>query len=88
MNSVHSPNSVNPKPLWHGNTEPSIEFHSKACVETGREISPREKGTVRATMKVVEPNRNDLASVKRVTKLWCHRHDFIPGHMALLFSNG
>jgi hypothetical protein len=55
---VNFPKSVNPKTLSHGNTEPSV----KACVETGRETSPRDEGTVRTTKKFVEPHRNDAAS--------------------------
>jgi hypothetical protein len=55
---VNFPNSVNPKLFKHGNTEPSV----KACVETGRETSDRDEGTVRTARKLVEPYRNATAS--------------------------
>lgn len=51
---VNFPNSVNPKTYGHGNTEPSV----KACVETGRETSNLDEGTVRTTKKFVESCRN------------------------------
>jgi len=58
MEVVNTVNSVNPKTLSHGNTEPSV----KACVETGHCASLWDEGTVRTAKKFAEPYRNDTAS--------------------------
>ena len=76
---VNFPNSVNPKLFEHGNTEPSV----MACVETGREISGKDKGTVRTAKKFAEPFRNVMVTCNKqdVTELRLHsfhehqRHD-------------
>ena len=59
---VYPVNSVNPKLYKQGNTEPSMSQKLKACVETGRGISVKDKGTVRAYKKLYEPAGNSLAS--------------------------
>jgi hypothetical protein len=55
---VHFPNSVNPKTYGHGNTELSV----KARVETGRETSNRDEGTVRTAKKFAEPFGNIMVA--------------------------
>jgi hypothetical protein len=67
---VNFPNSVNPKSFRYGNTEPSV----MACVETGREISGKDKGTVRTAKKFAEPFRNVMVACNKqdVTELRLH----------------
>lgn len=52
-------NSVNPKTLSHGNTEPSV----KACVETMGSPSNVDDDIVRTCMKVHELPRNEVVAL-------------------------
>jgi len=60
MDKMQKANSVNPKPLRHGNTEPSMNDKFKACVERRGFLSFNEENGVRRTIrKLIESYRND-----------------------------
>jgi hypothetical protein len=81
---MNFPNSVNPKPIWHGNTEPSIRENLKACVESIQEMSAKtDKDGLRTLWKRKELTRNGLADILAyiVTDSYMgrDRHDLISG---------
>ena len=65
MEVVNSVNSVNPKSLRYGNTEPSV----KACVENRHGASNRDEGMFRTLQKCNELPRNEATICKDVTFL-------------------
>ena len=78
----HFPNSVNPKPFRHGNTEPSMNLDRfKACVENVQEASKLDEDSFRACVKTQESPRNEVVDILKniATTLRRNRHDFIPG---------
>jgi hypothetical protein len=94
IGKVQPPNSVNPKPFGHGNTELNSTKVDK-CVESIKGQPQVGYDVFRAYMKMYEPTGNKLVAQKCVvTELrnahdgWRYWHDFIPGQMALLFSDG
>ena len=60
---VQEVNSVNPKPLRHGNTEPNSEKSDK-CVETKCFLSLMDKDIVRAYGKPYEAFRNETLALR------------------------
>ena len=60
---VYSPNSVNPKPLRHGNTEPSMNLNRfKASVEHLQRASQADEDKCRTLWKRSEPTGNELVA--------------------------
>ena len=76
------PNSVNPKPFGHGNTEPSMNSNEfKACVENVQEASILDEDSFRACVKMQESPRNEVVNIIKdiATTLRRNRHDKLPG---------
>jgi hypothetical protein len=68
----HFPNSVNPKPFGHGNTEPSMNYNKfKACVENVQEASKLDEDSFRACRKLQELDRNALTDTKKYRNKNC-----------------
>ena len=59
MDRLYLANSVNPKPLRHGNTELSPTYNVGKRIESRYEASQRDEGVLRTTRKLVECRRND-----------------------------
>ena len=82
---MNFPNSVNPKPFGHGNTEPSMSQKLKACVESLQEVSfAKDKDKFRTIWKHIELIRNELANTfrmccNRISYMRRDRDDLISG---------